>query len=94
MLDRLNQARRTLGLAKSTFYRKTLANKPAERLEKRIKALSRKHPRYGYRMITQLLRAEGWRVNRKRVQRVCAKKVASGEKEPETRRTRCSKPSG
>jgi transposase InsO family protein len=40
------------------------------RLERRIKALSRKHPRYGYRFITQLLRQEGWRVNRKRVQRV------------------------
>jgi transposase InsO family protein len=39
-------------------------------LEKRIKALSYQHPRYGYRMITQLLREEGWRVNRKRVQRV------------------------
>jgi putative transposase len=65
-----NQACRTLGLPKSTFYRKAGANKTAERLEKRITALSRKHPRYGYRMITQLLRAEGWRVNRKRVQRV------------------------
>jgi putative transposase len=32
--------------------------------------LSLKHPRYGYRMVTQLLRQEGWAVNRKRVQRV------------------------
>ncbi len=29
-----------------------------------------KHPRYGYRRITALLRVEGWRVNRKRVGRI------------------------
>lgn len=32
--------------------------------------MSLKHPRYGYRFITQLLRNEGWKVNRKRVQRI------------------------
>jgi putative transposase len=66
----VNQACRTLYLAKSTFYRKEAVNRRVERLEKRIKALSREYPRYGYRMITELLRVEGWRVNRKRVQRV------------------------
>lgn len=66
----VNQACGTLHLAKSTFYRSG-AGKPAARtLERRIVALSRKHPTYGYRFITELLRAEGWRVNRKRVQRV------------------------
>jgi putative transposase len=84
-----NQACRTLGLPKSTFYRKAGANKTAERLEKRIKALSRKHPRYGYRMITQLLRAEGWRVNRKRVQRVRRQEgLQVVRKSRKTRRTR------
>ena len=33
-------------------------------------ALVRKHPRYGYRRIWALLRAEGWQVNRKRVYRL------------------------
>jgi len=33
-------------------------------------ALSRRYPRYGYRRIWALLRREGWRVNRKRVQRL------------------------
>ena len=32
--------------------------------------LSRRHPRYGYRRITALLRRKGWRVNRKRVYRL------------------------
>ena len=34
-------------------------------LVKRLRELSRKHPRYGYRRITALLRREGFRVNRK-----------------------------
>lgn len=66
----VNQACQALKLAKSTYYRKERANQPGAQLERRIKALSLKHPRYGYRMIRQLLRAEGWSVNRKRVQRV------------------------
>lgn len=37
---------------------------------KRMQELSRKWPRYGYRRITALLRAEGHRINRKRVQRL------------------------
>jgi len=66
----VNRACDALYLAKSTYYRKTVANRSARRLERRIKTLSRKHATYGYRFITELLRAEGWRVNRKRVQRV------------------------
>jgi len=42
----------------------------AGRLEQRIKALSLRHEPYEYRMITEVLRAEGWKLNRKRVQRV------------------------
>jgi putative transposase len=37
---------------------------------KRLRELSRQHPRYGYRRITALLQEEGWRVNRKRVRRL------------------------
>lgn len=37
---------------------------------KQLQHLSRAHPRYGYRRITALLRRDGWRVNRKRVQRL------------------------
>jgi len=39
-------------------------------LNERLVTLSRYHPRYGYRRIWALLRREGWRVNRKRVQRL------------------------
>ena len=35
-----------------------------------LRRLGRLHPRYGYRRITALLRAEGWCVNRKRVYRL------------------------
>jgi transposase InsO family protein len=35
-----------------------------------MRELAARHPRYGYRRITALLRLEGWRVNRKRVQRI------------------------
>lgn len=39
-------------------------------MEKRIRAVSLKHPTYGYRLVTALLRREGLQVNSKRVQRV------------------------
>ena len=42
-------------------------------LVRRIKELSRRHPRYGYRRITALLRRDGFVVNRKRVQRLWRK---------------------
>jgi transposase InsO family protein len=39
----------------------------------RMRDLSLRHPRYGYRRITVLLRAEGFKVNRKRVHRLWRK---------------------
>ncbi len=40
------------------------------RLTKRLHELARQHPRYGYCRMTALLRSAGWRVNRKRIQRL------------------------
>jgi transposase InsO family protein len=40
-----------------------------ESLTEAIIHLASQYGRYGYRRITALLRAEGWRVNAKRVQR-------------------------
>jgi putative transposase len=52
-----------------------------------MKRLAGKHPRYGYRMITAKLRQEGWRVNRKRVQRLWCKE---GLQVPQRRKRRRS----
>jgi len=41
-----------------------------ERLVARIIELAAEYGRYGYRMMTGLLRGEGWRVNHKRVERI------------------------
>lgn len=64
------QTCRALGLARSSYYRVSSASPRRRRLQQRIVALSREHPRYGYRRITALLRRAGHRVNAKCVQRV------------------------
>lgn len=64
------QACRALDLARSSFYLASHVNPESCTLQRQIKRLSQKHPRYGYRRITALLRREGHAVNGKRVQRV------------------------
>jgi hypothetical protein len=60
-----------MGLARSSYYFKKANNAGGnQKLENRIVQLSYQHPRYGYRFITELIRLEGLRVNRKRVQRI------------------------
>jgi putative transposase len=54
-------------------------------LVKRMKELSCRHPRYGYRRIWALLRSEGFRVNRKRVHRLWRRE---GLKVPQKQRKR------
>ena len=61
---------RALGLARSAAYRLPRESVESRRLRQEIVALSRQHPRYGYRRITALLRRDQWSVNPKRVQRV------------------------
>ena len=41
-----------------------------DNLTAEIRMLSLKHPRYGYKRITALLKRSGWKVNRKRVLRI------------------------
>lgn len=60
---------RALGLARSSFYLSSGMSAQSRTMQKEIKALSRKHPRYGYRRITALLRRAGHEINAKRVQR-------------------------
>jgi putative transposase len=64
------QACRAVGLARSSFYLISHVSQESRTLRAEIKTLSQKHPRYGYRRITALLRRKGHEVNGKRVQRV------------------------
>jgi transposase InsO family protein len=43
---------------------------PVELLRQRVRAISRKWPRWGFRRAGAVLRMEGWKVNHKRVQRL------------------------
>ena len=69
-MGRAAQACRALGLARSSYYRCGREAGESRRLRQEIVDLSGKHPRYGYRRITALLRREGMEINAKRVQRV------------------------
>jgi transposase InsO family protein len=64
------QSCRAVGLCRSGFYRSKLVSLESRRVRKDVLELSEKHPRYGYRRITALLRREGFEVNAKRVQRL------------------------
>ena len=59
-----------LGQARSTQRRKPKVKKDEEALREDVVMLARRFGRYGYRMVTGMLRAEGWRVNHKRVERI------------------------
>jgi len=57
------------------------------RLRARIVALAEDYGRYGYRRITALLVAEGWRVNHKRVERIWRQEgLKVPQKQPKRRR--------
>jgi transposase InsO family protein len=81
-----------IGLARSTFYRASQVSWSRRQIEQWIMALSRQHPRYGYRRITHLLGREGWAVNAKRVQRV--RRVAGLQVQRKQRRMRRLNASG
>jgi transposase InsO family protein len=61
---------RLLGQPRSTQRQTPKTSQEEERLVRRMLELVRRHPRWGYRRITVLLRRGGWRVNRKRVYRL------------------------
>jgi transposase InsO family protein len=64
------RACRVLGQARSTQRHRPKVRADEPRLVARIVELAKRYGRYGYRRITALLRAEGWRVNAKRVERI------------------------
>lgn len=67
------RACRVVGQHRSTqrHVRKAASDDYETRLLERMHAIVRENPRFGYRRVTGLLRADGWRVNVKRVHRLC-----------------------
>ncbi len=64
------RACKVLGQARSTQRRKGKVKDDEEALREDEVRLAGRFGRYGYRMITGMLKAEGWRVNHKRVERI------------------------
>ena len=64
------RACKVLGQQRSTQSHPPRISDEEELLTERIIALATEYGRYGYRMITGLLRNERWRVNHTRVERI------------------------
>lgn len=64
------RACRALGVARSLCRYRRRAPEKDLALTRRMRRLSSRHPRYGQRKIWALLRAEGFMVNRKRIERL------------------------
>ena len=64
------RACRVLSQARTTQRRTRKPSDDEESLTRDIVDLATEYGRYGYRRITALLRASGWRVNHKRVERI------------------------
>ena len=62
---------RFLRLPRATWwYRPRPATAREQQMLQRMRGLSAKHPRYGYRRIAALLRQEGWSVGKRQIQRL------------------------
>ena len=64
------RACKVLGQSRSVQRHKPFRSLEQEVLREDIVRLASRYGRYGYRRITALLRAEGWKVNHKRVERI------------------------
>ena len=81
------RACRVLGQARSTQRRERAIADEQARLRARIIELATQYGRYGYRRVTALLRAEGWQVNHKRVERIWRQEgLKVPQKQPKRRR--------
>jgi putative transposase len=67
------RACKALGQYRSTQRHSVFITDEEEQLTRRIIELATAYGRYGYRLITGLLRNEGWKVNHKRVERIWRK---------------------
>jgi putative transposase len=85
----MRRACRYLGLGRSSYYYEGKERKDYEqRLIERIKEISEKEPTYGYRFVTSQLQREGWRVNRKKVQRLRRREGLQGQQTKRKERRR------
>jgi putative transposase len=76
-----------LGQARSMQHYEPKVKDDEERLKVRITALATQFGRYGYKMITGMLKNEGWRVNHKRVARIWRQEgLKVSKKQPKRRR--------
>ena len=64
------RACKVLGQVRSTRRRTPKVREDEEALREDVVNLAQRFGRYGYRMVTGMLRAEGWRVSHKRVERI------------------------
>jgi len=81
------RACKVLDQARSTQRHVPRVSDDEEALVKRIIELAEQFGRYGYRMITGLLRNAGWRVNHKRVERIWRKEgLKVPKKQPKRKR--------
>jgi hypothetical protein len=64
------RACRLIGQPRTTQRRQLKIRSDEKRLTAAIIRLAKRYGRYGYRRVTALLRAEGWKVNVKRVHRI------------------------
>lgn len=76
-----------LGQPRSTQRRTQHVPSDEPRLVKRMTELATEHGRYGYRLVTGLLRNEGWKVNHKRIERLWRREgLKVPQKQPKRRR--------
>ena len=66
----VRRACRLLGQHRSTQFYEAVPADYQLRLIKRMNELANEHPKYGYRIVANLLQGEGWKVNKKRVARL------------------------
>jgi transposase InsO family protein len=75
-----------VGAHRSTVRRAKSVALDEDLLRKRIRALAKRHIRYGYRRIADALRKEGWAVNVKRVHRLWKEEGFRVKRKPRKRR--------
>ena len=67
---KVSQACRALRLSPASFYSPSRRSHESIEIEHRTVQMSQKHPRYGYRRITEMLKRDGLVVNVKRIQAI------------------------